>query len=85
MIVASALKATDGSVHIGYRHADIFRDSGPAEKKFGPENYFLNCIQGFITDTGKFLDRIEARKHAIECGQIDHTNWGERLYSEDLW
>ena len=86
MIVKSALKATDGTVHTGHRHADIFRDSDiESEKKFGPERYFLNAIQGFVTDTGEFLDRVEAAKHAIECGQIKATRWGPRLYSEDVW
>ncbi|MDO8641452.1 MAG: hypothetical protein Q7R33_07920 [Nitrosarchaeum sp.] len=40
-------------------------------------------ISGFVTDTGEFLDRKHAAKHAFECGQIkDDANC---LISEDLW
>jgi hypothetical protein len=83
MIVKSALKATDGTVHTGHRHADIFRDRDSG--KVGGERYFLNAEQGFVSDTGEFLNRVDAAKHAIACGQIKETRWGVRLYSEDLW
>jgi hypothetical protein len=39
--------------------------------------------QGFLTHDGIFLTRIQARLHAIECGQIDESI--RVLYSEDLW
>ena len=40
--------------------------------------------QGFLTDKGEFLNRVEAKKHAQACGQIIDTEFNE-LYSEDLW
>ncbi len=49
---------------------------------------------GFINHKGEFLDRKEAYKHALECGQInqhakwyreDHNDNTEELYSEDLY
>lgn len=39
--------------------------------------------QGFLDHNGKFLNRIEARKHAFMCGQTTELNGP--LYSEDLW
>lgn len=41
--------------------------------------------QGFVTDEGKFLDRIEAGKHALACGQLKELEHPPDLYSEDLW
>ena len=41
--------------------------------------------QGFITHDGIFLERNEAGKYAIECGQIEKLSWPPDLYSEDLW
>lgn len=44
--------------------------------------------QGFLDDTGKYLTRSEAFRHAIECGQIAAdivTGRPNRLYSEDVW
>lgn len=41
--------------------------------------------QGFYTDKGIVLDRKEAAKHAVDCGQIDKLNWPPNLFSEDVW
>jgi len=44
--------------------------------------------QGFITSTGRYVERDEALKIAIESGQpmIDHPSRHHRwLFSEDLW
>lgn len=44
--------------------------------------------QGFLTNTGRFVDRIEAKKIALETGQCTEESCvvkGEDLYSEDLW
>lgn len=41
--------------------------------------------QGFITEDGKFVNRIEAADIAIKCEQIEKLNWPPNLYSEDLW
>ena len=39
-------------------------------------------VQGFITDSGDFLNRYDAGKHAAQCGQMDRPCC---LVSEDLW
>lgn len=44
--------------------------------------------QGFLTSTGRYVDRQEAHKIAIASGQpmIDHPSRIDgTLYSEDLW
>lgn len=42
------------------------------------------CIQGFVDECGNFYDRVEAKKVAIEAGQIE-DNGEPELYAEDLW
>ena len=41
--------------------------------------------QGFITSNNRFLNRIEARKFVLETGQLESTEFGDELYSEDLY
>jgi hypothetical protein len=44
--------------------------------------------QGFITDTGEYVDRVEAKKLAIKYGQLldpEVRKSDKKLYSEDLW
>lgn len=42
--------------------------------------------QGFITIKGRFVDRVEGAKLALESGQIDKLEYStEQLFSEDLW
>ncbi|MBN1757926.1 MAG: hypothetical protein JW863_06395 [Chitinispirillaceae bacterium] len=38
--------------------------------------------RGFVTDTGQFLSRTEAAKHAFACGQLKTPKY--MLYSEDI-
>ena len=40
-------------------------------------------IQGFVTDTGEFLDRKQSGRHAFEHGQIKELT--DCLMSEALW
>ena len=41
--------------------------------------------QGFITSAGRYVDRIEGRKLAIQSGQLETTILPRMLLSEDLW
>ncbi len=41
--------------------------------------------QGFITDKGRFVNRVEAFYLAHAAGQITSATNGPQLYSEDLW
>jgi hypothetical protein len=43
--------------------------------------------QGFMTDTGRFVNRVEALKIALDANQVLDINniRAKRLFSEDLW
>lgn len=41
--------------------------------------------QGFLTNKGRFVDRIEAAAIALAAKQIEKLGWPPNLYSEDLW
>ena len=88
-LVASAIKffTIDNPdypiIFTGKRHSDIF------EKMFkmGIKYNKTTAVQGFITDDNKFVDRIEAKKIAVENNQlivpIEDTYF--QLFSEDIW
>ena len=45
-------------------------------------------IQGFITSWGRFVDRKEAMKIALDCGQVKKEELGNErigLFSEDIF
>lgn len=47
------------------------------------------CVQGFLTDDGRFLDRKDAARHVWAhkqktLGPVDRVH-GYELLSEDLW
>jgi len=41
--------------------------------------------QGFVTSTGRYVDRREGGRLALAAGQTQTLGWGPRLFSEDLW
>jgi hypothetical protein len=41
--------------------------------------------QGFVTDTGRWVDRLEAAKIALAAGQLNALHSPPWLFSEDLW
>lgn len=65
------------------RHHDIIRkvhmETGEVCK--------ASFAQGFITNTGRFVSRCEARMIAIDSGQVlpEETVHNKYLFSEDLW
>jgi hypothetical protein len=75
-----------GVVVEGHRHADIIRTMvnllGKRTCKNG-ENCAGESIQGFVTNSNRFVGREEAAQIAFDAGQIkQHTI---TLYSEDLY
>ena len=64
-----------------HRHCDAFL----ILKEFGytREDYEI-LEQGFLDANDVFYNRTDARKNAIESGQIKASEYSE-LYSEDLW
>lgn len=41
--------------------------------------------QGFLTSTGRFVNRVEGYYLAHAAGQIINGSKGPQLFSEDLW
>ena len=65
-----------------YRHHNLIKMA--REDDWGDEP--IQGTRGFITDKGKFLNRIEAEQHARKCGQLTKkTIVGGEVTSEDLW
>lgn len=83
MIKAAAIKSSNGkifSVERPGRHHDVIA----LMAKLGHKKPL--GIQGFITDKGKFVDRIEGLKIAKDNNQIIKKNGNAKmLFSEDLW
>lgn len=47
-----------------------------------------DTLDGFLTESGDFLSRVEAADHAYRCGQLTESAEEDRitiLMSEDLW
>ena len=65
----------------------ILKDLG-----YAPKTKYKVEKEGFINHKGQFLDRYDAFKHALDCGQLSQSNiWYKKdnheveLYSEDLY
>lgn len=64
-----------------HRHCDAF----VILKEFGYSSKDYKVLdQGFLDANDNFYNRIDARRSAIESGQIETSEYSE-LYSEDLW
>jgi hypothetical protein len=90
MIIAAAIEFGDLVLHLPapHRHHHIMRllhyyFDGRAHTSYADE------VQGFLTDKGEFLNRIDAMQHALAAGQTLTRRAGGydglELYSEDLW
>jgi hypothetical protein len=97
MIVASAVRLTNGSVFVGKRHGDCYEMI-----KYITEDKesCKDSMQGFITDKLEFLDREDAYFEAVVCKQCEEKEYAPSqarglfipreqghpvLFSEDLW
>ena len=72
-----------GIVFSGHRHPhclyQMIAITGLTQHEAGEE------IQGFLTNLNRFVDRKEGAQIAIDNKQIDKLNYGNKLYSEDLY
>lgn len=66
----------NGKVYTGKRHRDIIANSHPA-------NDLSKGEQGFVTNTGIFVNREQAAKIAYHAGQIKKPK--QSLKSEDIY
>ncbi len=75
-----------GLVLCGRRHHNIFaqlKALGVDRKRFINADENKKIIQGFLTNTDRFVDRKEADEIAFKAGQTAEQH--EMLMSEDLW
>ncbi len=78
-----------GLVFTGWRHGDCFTTlnawadllSAEERTRIGPEQ-LAGQNQGFMTSTGRYVDRDQAGDIAHAAGQINHP---KHLWSEDLY
>jgi hypothetical protein len=82
-VIKHAAIKKDGIVYVGKRHCDCIETmmkcglSWPVTK---------GAVQGFVDDTGRFLDRVEALAVATACNQIiKKTAPHDVLFSEDIY
>ncbi len=88
-IICAAVRAKDGHIHRGHRHNDALRamQGMPAYKDERP----YGDDQGFITSTGRYVNRKEAMQIQIAAGKKSQdpehgpAYHGDELYSEDLY
>ena len=84
-IVAAAIQI-DGltlSLPQPARHGQVMHSAEIA----GVPTYLINCgTQGFLTSTGRFVNRVMARHIAHRADQNPKSTGGDvELFSEDLW
>lgn len=79
-IDCAAITQPDGRVWTGKRHhhciATIIQATGVKP---------VTGQQGFVTTSGRFVSREEARDIAIAAGQVTTTLHRTQLFSEDLY
>ena len=81
-----------GLLFTGWRHCDCFvtlhawSDRLSEEERIAVgEEQIAGLRQGFMTSTGRFVDREEGARIAIEAGQVEEGNLRGCLFSEDLY
>ena len=75
-IKCSAIKDRNGIIFLGSSHSKILSQW---------KGIIIPEIQGFYTDTNKFVNRTEALKIAKKAGQIKNKTYPKnKLFSEDL-
>jgi hypothetical protein len=101
MIIASAIKLSNGSVFVGKRHGDCYYNMKVILKLEKPNQCSVKATQGFINDKLIFLNREDAYYEALENNQCAEQKenievhlymnnkeiwkWKPQLASEDLW
>lgn len=78
----AAIKTSDENVAVVLkpgRHCDIIHHLATMGFKTP-----ISGAQGFITSTGRFVGRVDAKAIAITSGQLVDSEHSQ-LYSEDLW
>jgi len=79
-MIAQAAIRQNGKVHVGRSHGDIIFDMARGDS-YDP----VGAEHGFVTESGRFVDRREAYEVALKSGQIqDGLRFNRCLFSQDL-
>ena len=81
-IVACAIKMPDGAIETmakPARHNDIIHSIYLSIHRL---DVAIKGVQGFVTNTGEFVNRSEAYVIAVRSGQVTSK---QQLFPEDLW
>jgi hypothetical protein len=62
------------------RHSDVVAHVIAAVGEEPPQD-----SRGFITNTGRYLNRVDAKKLALRNGQLANDTPSHGLFSQDLW
>ena len=85
VVIAAAVKADDETIFSieGKRHHEIFQDIREAGKAL----LIRQDQQGFVTSTGRYVDRKEALEIQKAAGieSVDKDGYRDQLYSEDIF
>lgn len=75
-LTTAAIQLEDGTVVTGQIHADAFNEAGQPR----------NAVEGFVTDQGRFVDRVEAAQIASKAEQSKFPRLaeGDKVGVEDL-
>jgi len=82
--ICAAVKDVHGNIMRGQRHSDCIQ--AILNRKSKPRK--TSGSQGFITSTGRYINRVEGKKLQKEAGiaSVDYDGYrGNKLYSEDLY
>jgi hypothetical protein len=83
-ILHAAVKTVSGYVVLGKCHADCFYSG----KNMGFEMSSKSADQGFVTNKGRYVGRVDAARIAKLAGQLDPNDRKRKvsaLLSEDIW
>lgn len=80
-VIHSPKNIDKGFVICGYRHGNLYAILQAMNINPG----FSNIEDGFLTSHNRFIDRKTARDLVLQTGQLSETQWGDELYSEDLY
>lgn len=85
---AAILDLQNGLVWTGKRHNDVIKTIIQAYKMIDPLFKAVHpprFKQGFVTMSGRFVDRKEAAMIAVHAGQVKNRTLPFVLFSEDLY
>lgn len=86
--VCAAVILPDGRMALGHRHWNAMR----AAADMGFTERITQDMQGFMTSTGRYVDRVEGMRLQLAAGiptadssRVNRYVEGGKLYSEDLY